>query len=109
MNTLTLGTGVSDHHKLIGTLLRSKFAKDKPKKYFRFAPIKTSVVQNNNQLFMTKVLCKVVMKRSKSLIRKKMPKIGPIANNKEIIAQKEFKTCPFNNLNVKDVTENKRF
>ena len=32
MNTLTLETGVSDHHKLIGTMLRSTFAKDKPKK-----------------------------------------------------------------------------
>ena len=34
MNTLTFETGVSDHHKLNGTMLRSTFAKGKPKKYF---------------------------------------------------------------------------
>ena len=34
MNTLTFETGISDHQKLIGTMLRSIFAKDKPKKYF---------------------------------------------------------------------------
>ena len=34
MKTLTFETGVSDHHKLIGTMLRSTFAKGKPKKMF---------------------------------------------------------------------------
>ena len=34
MKTLTFGTGVSDHHKRIGTMLRSTFAKGKPKKIF---------------------------------------------------------------------------
>ena len=34
LKTLTFETGVSDHHKLIGTMLRSKFAKEKPKKLF---------------------------------------------------------------------------
>ena len=34
MNTLTFETGVSDHDKLIGTMLRSIFAKGKPKKIF---------------------------------------------------------------------------
>ena len=32
MNTLTFEMGVSDHHNLIGTMLRSAFAKAKPKK-----------------------------------------------------------------------------
>ena len=32
MNTLIFETGVSDHHKLIGTMQRSTFAKGKPKK-----------------------------------------------------------------------------
>ena len=32
MKTLTFETCVSDHHKLIGTMLRSIFAKGKPKK-----------------------------------------------------------------------------
>ena len=32
MKTLTFEMGVSDHHKLIGTMLRSTFAKRKPKK-----------------------------------------------------------------------------
>ena len=34
METLTFETGVSDHHKLIGTMLRSTFVKGKPKKMF---------------------------------------------------------------------------
>ena len=34
MKTLTFETGVSDHQKLIGTMLRSTFAKRKPKKMF---------------------------------------------------------------------------
>ena len=34
MKTPTFETGVSDHHKLIGTVLRSTFAKGKPKKMF---------------------------------------------------------------------------
>ena len=34
MNTLTFEKGVLDHHKLIGTMLRSKFVKGRPKKIF---------------------------------------------------------------------------
>ena len=34
MKTLTFETGVSDHYELIGTMLRSTFAKEKPKKIF---------------------------------------------------------------------------
>ena len=34
MNTLTFETGLSDHHKFIGTMLRSAFAKGKTKKIF---------------------------------------------------------------------------
>ena len=34
MKTLTFETGVSDHHNLIDTMLRSTFAKGKPKKLF---------------------------------------------------------------------------
>ena len=33
MNTLTFETGVLDHHKPIGPMLRSTFAKGKPRKY----------------------------------------------------------------------------
>ena len=40
MKTLTFEAGVSDHHKLIGTMLRSTFTKGKPKKCFTVA-IKT--------------------------------------------------------------------
>ena len=32
MKTLTFETGVSDHHKRIGMMLRSTFAKGEPKK-----------------------------------------------------------------------------
>ena len=34
MKTVTFETCVSDHHKLIGTMLRSTFAKEKPKQIF---------------------------------------------------------------------------
>ena len=34
MNTLTFKMGVSDHHKLVGTMPRSTFTKGKPKKIF---------------------------------------------------------------------------
>ena len=34
MKTLTFETCVSDQYKLIGTMLRSTFAKEKPKKMF---------------------------------------------------------------------------
>ena len=34
MKTLTLETGISHHHTLIGTVLRSTFAKGKPKTNF---------------------------------------------------------------------------
>ena len=34
VNTLTFETDVSDHHKFIGTMLRSTFVKGKPKKVF---------------------------------------------------------------------------
>ena len=37
MKTLTFEMGVSDHHKLIDTMLRSTFAKGKPKKCFTVA------------------------------------------------------------------------
>ena len=103
MNTLAFETGVSGHHKLIGTMLRPTFVKGKPKKVFyrcyknfdnekfeeelkkhlssvldfesfqlafktaldRFAPLKQKVVRDNSQPFMTKTVCKAIMKRSK--------------------------------------------
>ena len=34
MNTLTVKTGISDHHKVDGTMPRSTFTKGKSKKYF---------------------------------------------------------------------------
>ena len=34
MNTLTSKTGASDHHKLVGTMLRPTFTKGKPRKIF---------------------------------------------------------------------------
>ena len=44
MKTMTFEMGVSDYHKLIGTMLRSTFAKGKPKKYFTIA-IKTLIIK----------------------------------------------------------------
>ena len=80
----------------------------------RFAPLKQKVVQNINQSFMRKTLCKAIMKRSK--LRNKF-NMGRKAKNWSDYKQqrnhcsnllKEFKTSHFNNLNIKDVTENKR-
>ena len=93
MKTLTFEMGVSDHHKLITTMLRPTFAKGKHKKCFKvaielqkqlssvsefesfhdafkvilnqFAPLKQKLIQNNNQPFMTKTLRNTIMKRSK--------------------------------------------
>ena len=44
MKTLTFETGVPDHHKHIGTILRSTFAKGKPKKCFTLA-VKTLTIK----------------------------------------------------------------
>ena len=147
MNTLTLGTGVSDHHKLIGTMLRSTLATGKAKKIFypcyknfdnekfeeeikkrlssvldfesfhlafkttldRFAPSKQKVVRNNNQPFMTKVLRKGIMKRSKLKNKFNNERNTKTWSNYKQQRNyysnllKESKTPPFNNLNVKDV------
>ena len=34
MKSITLETGISDHHKIIMTILRSTFAKGKPKNFY---------------------------------------------------------------------------
>ena len=153
MKTLTFETGVSDHHKRIGTMLRSTFAKGKPKKMFyryyknfdnkrfeeelqkqllsvsnfepfqfafkvilnQFAPLKQKLIRNNNQPFMTKTLPKAIMKRSK--LRNKFNEERNIENWSEYKCQrnlcsnllKQSKKRHFNNLNVRDVTENKQF
>ena len=103
MKTLTFETGVSDHHKLLGTMLRSTFAKGKPNKMFyrcyenfdnkrfekelqklllsvsdfesfhfafkailnQFATLKQKLIRNNNRSFLTKILRKAIMKKSK--------------------------------------------
>ena len=44
MESLTFETGVSDHHKRIGTMLRSTLTKGKPKKMF-YRPIKTLTIK----------------------------------------------------------------
>ena len=81
----------------------------------RFAPLKQKVLRNNNQSFMTKTLCKATMKRSK--LRNRFNKERNAKNYSDYKRQqnycsnllKESKTRHFNNLNLKDVTENKRF
>ena len=45
MKTLTFEMGVSDHHKLIGTMIRSLFAKGKPKKMF-YVAIETLTIKS---------------------------------------------------------------
>ena len=82
INTLTFETGVSDHHKLIGTMQRSTFAKGKTHLHLssvldfesfhfafwttldRFVPLQLAV-RNYNQPFMAITLRKAIMKRFK--------------------------------------------
>ena len=153
MNTLTFETDVSNHHKHIGTMLRSTFVKDKSKKISycryknfdnekieeklkkqlpsvldfesfipvlkttldRFAPLKQKAVGNNNQPFMTKTLRKAIIKRSKLKNKfnqeRNVKKWSDYKQHQNYCSNllKEAKTHHFNNLNVKDVTENKRF
>ena len=153
MNSLTFETVVSDHHKLIGMMLRSTFATGKPKKIFyrcyksfdngkfeeelekhlssvldfesfylafkttldQFAPLKQKVVRSNNQLFMTKTFRKAIMKRSRlqnKFIKERNSKNWSSYKQQRNYCSnllKESKTRHFNNLNVKDVTEIKRF
>ena len=79
------------------------------------APLKQKLIRNNNEPFMTKTLRKAIMKRSK--LRNKFNKERNIENWSEYRRQrnlcsnllKESKKRHFNNLNVKDVTENKQF
>ena len=81
----------------------------------KLAPLKQKLIRNNNQPFMTKTLRKAIMKRSK--LRNKFNKERNIENWSEYKRQrnlcsnllKESKKRHFNNLNVKDVTENKQF
>ena len=81
----------------------------------KLAPLKQKLIRNNNQPVMTKTLRKAIMKRSK--LRNKFNKERNIENWSEYKRQrnlcsnllKESKKRHFNNLNVKDVTENKQF
>ena len=81
----------------------------------QFALLKQKVVRSNNQPFMTKALRKGIMKRSK--LTNKFNKQRNAKNCSNYKQQrnycsnllKESKTFPFNNLNVKDVTANRRF
>ena len=99
----TVETGISDHHSLISTMLRSTFCKGSAKFiYYRscnnynkkqfenvlkqrlasssnfeeffdtflatlneHAPLKKKRILNNHQVFISKTLCKVIMKQSK--------------------------------------------
>ena len=65
MNTLTYETGVSDHLKFIGTMLRLHLRK-------------VNLTLRKKKLSLLQKL---------SSIRREMPKIGPITNNNEIIVQ----------------------
>ena len=81
----------------------------------QFAPLKQKLRRNNYQPFMTKTLHKVIMKRPK--LRNKFNKEKNIENWSKYKRQcnpcsnllKQSKKRHFNNLNVKKVTENKRF
>ena len=81
----------------------------------RFAPVKHKLIRNHNQPFMTKALRKSIMKRSK--LRNKFNEERNIENWSEYKRQrdlcsnllKQSKKRHFNNLSMKDVTENKPF
>ena len=81
----------------------------------QFAPLKQKPIRNSNQPFMTKTLCKAIMKRSK--LRNEFNEDKNIENWSEYKRQRKFcsnllkqsKKCHFDSLNVNDVTENKKF
>ena len=95
MGTLTFETCVSDHHKLIGTMLRSTFAKSKPKKilYRCYKNFDNETFEEELKNRLSSVLdfksfhlaFKTTLDRFAPL--QKMQKIGPITNNSEIIVQ----------------------
>ena len=149
MKTLTFEKGVSDHHKLVGVMLRSTFPKKTFKKCFtvaiktlkikyfkknykrnycqyhilnhsilhlsQFAPFEKDVSTKQQTNFMTKKLCKAVMKKFK--IRNKFNKEKSIENwskykhllNLRSNLLKQSKKRHFSNLILKDVTERKHF
>ena len=81
----------------------------------RFAPLKQNAARNNNQPLMTRTLRKTIMKKSK--LRYKFSKERNEKNWSDYKQKRnyysnlleEFITRYFNNLKVKDVTENKPF
>ena len=155
MKSQTLEVGISDHHKLVLTILKSQFVKGNPKtnvyrnykdfntdsfkielskklssvkmgNYSNFlecftklldkhAPLKKKVLRYNNNPFMTKTLRKAIMIRSrlKNLFRKNKT----IENWEKYKKQRNYcvnllrktKKSYLSKLNVKDISDNKRF
>ena len=151
--TKTIGTGLSDFHKMVITVLKNKFIKQKPKEveyrcyrnidrvvfrhelsislaeaqtledfdefYLRtldkHAPIKRKTVRINQAKYMTKPLRKAIMRRS-ALQAKFYKDKNPIS---ERMYKKQKNFCSrlykkerrnfYNNLDLKDFTDNKRF
>ena len=84
VNTQTFETGLSDHHKFIGMMLRSTFAKGKPKKicYHCYKNCDNEKFEEELKKYLSSVLdfesfhlaFKTILDRSESLKQKVMPK-----------------------------------
>ena len=72
MKSMTLETGISDHHKMIMTIFRSTFAKGKPKTFYYRCYKKFNLEQFQMEL---------------------KEKLDEISNNSFDIFLEEFKTC----------------
>ena len=154
-DTKTISTGLSDFHKMVVTVLKTTFLKNKPREiiyrdYSKFneerfsenlkrslssddthdydkfediflkvlnvhAPIKKKVVRANNMPYMTKTLRKAIMRRS--ALENKYHKSKSLDDRNAYKKQRNFcnrlykreKRKYFNNLNLNNITDNKKF
>ena len=156
-NTLVLATGLSDFHKMVITVLKTKFKKSPPKEtqyrdyknfdqnsfrddldialnslnssnpeYKEFentflsvldkhAPVKKKIVRANQKSYMTKSLRKAFMRRS--ALQNKYFKSGSTVDHNAFKSQRNYcsrlykkeRKKYFNNLNLQDLSDNKKF
>ena len=155
-NSSIVETGISDHHSLICTMLRSTFCKG-PSKFIcyrsynnyskeqfenvkkslkqrlvsssnfeefcntflatlnKHAPLKKKKIRYNHQVFMSKTLCKAIMKRTK--LRNKFSRKRFSENRQNYKGQrntcsnilKSTKKTFFEALNINEITDNRKF
>ena len=154
-NTIAFCTGLSDHHRMVVTVLKASFKKNPPKTIFyrdyrkfdknsfkselknlmsnksvksykpfeeifltvlqKHAPMKSKQLRSNNAPYMTKTFRKAIMKRSE--LKTKYYKYKTTENCKKFKKQKNFcsrlykkeRKKYYENLDLKNVTDNKEF